>query len=113
MAKIPERIVLPRLVDASRSAVGKQQQAANGEETEMLIVGFTDAFKHLVINQAERRFLAGQCKLDGEEGFFVYLVLLFGAIAGPLLWGAIGSLAYEGVSGDSTSRSAGPPVSRR
>ena len=52
----------------------------------MLIVDFTDAFKHLVINPAERRFLAGQCKLDGEGGFFVYLVLLFGAIPGPLLW---------------------------
>ena len=63
--------------------------AVNGDETEMLIVDFTDAFKHLVINLAERSFLAGQCKLDGEDGFFVYLVLLFGAIAGPLLWGRL------------------------
>ena len=32
MAKIPERIVLPRLVDAARSAVDIQKQAVNREK---------------------------------------------------------------------------------
>ena len=88
MTTVPERVVLPRLMDAGQSLfdimVSKHQGTA-----EAMISDYSDAFKHLFIKPNERRFLSGTAKLDGVEGFFYYLALLFGAVAGPLLWGRV------------------------
>ena len=50
-----------------------------------MVIDFPDAFKHLRICPNEKRFLAGTATLDNMQGYFVYDVLLFGAVAGPLL----------------------------
>ena len=60
-------------------------------EAELLVCDFTDAFKHLRAAASERRFMAGAATQDGVPGFFVYLSILFGHIAGPLVWGRLGA----------------------
>ena len=88
-ASIPERVVLPRLMDAAYSMIGVAQELQVGEAVEVAVVDFKDAFKHLRVHPSERRFLAGASRLDGIMGYFYYCTVLFGAIAGPLVWGRI------------------------
>ena len=80
-----ERTVLPRLIDAARTTVGIQPQTADGEEVDVIVVDFADAFKQLVINEEERRFLLCQAQIDDEDGFFVISFSLLWAIAGSLV----------------------------
>ena len=87
MCWVPERTVLPRIEDAAWSMIGVAKDLTEDEGVEVLVIDFSDAFKHLIIDGSERRFLAGTATIDGQEGFFVYESLLFGVIPGPLLWG--------------------------
>ena len=92
MARIPERIVLPRLFDAVHTMIGIAKECRPGEAPECVVLDFKDAFKHLPVHPSERRFVAGQASINGVHGFFVYLTILFGAIGGPLVWGRVAAL---------------------
>lgn len=92
MARVPERIVLPRLRDAIDSAIGVAKGLREREVIEFVVLDFKDAFKHLPVRMDERRFHAGQAAKDGVPGYFVYKTVLFGAIAGPLVWGRLAAL---------------------
>ena len=89
MAYIPERGVLPRLGDMIFSAIDVARCAEEHEDVELLVLDFKDAFRHLLIDAEEQRFLAGQSTVDGVGGYFVFVRLLFGAISGPLTWGRL------------------------
>ena len=88
LTRIPERVVLPRLLDAALSMLEILRNAPRGE-AEVFTTDFSDAFKHLFVCQNERRYLGGMGTIDGVDGYFVYLALLFGAVGGPLLWGRV------------------------
>ena len=88
----PERIVLPRLKDAINMLLRIIETRGN---TNLLVLDFKDAFKHLGIRHDERRFLAGAAEIDGEPGFFVYKTLLFGIVSGPLLWGRLAAFVMR------------------
>ena len=60
--------------------------------TRLTLLDFKDAFKQLPVHESERRFLAGTVEVNGVPNWFVYNVVLFGAIAGPLLWGRVAAL---------------------
>ena len=89
MARIPERGVLPRLMDMIFSTIDVARCAEEQEDVELLVLDFKDAFRHLLIALEEQRFLAGQSTVNGEKGYFVFVRLLFGAISGPLTWGRL------------------------
>ena len=103
MTQVPERVILPRLIDAAESACAVMREAGAAD---MVVMDFSDAFKHVPITHNERRFMAGQAKLDGQEGYFYYRVLLFGAVAGPLLWGRVAAWLMRASAGVS----AGEPL---
>ena len=89
MVRLPERIILPRIEDAAWSTIGVARELQDDEDVELLVIDFSDAFKHLIVAPDEQRFLAGQAKMEGVDGYFVYEALLFGAVPGPLLWGRL------------------------
>ena len=84
-ARIPERCVLPRLRDAVETMLKAARAQPDPARLRVVVIDFTDAFKQLIVHPSERRFLAGKAPSQGTDGFFVYLVLLFGHIAGPLV----------------------------
>ena len=55
------------------------------DEVDVAVLDFKDAFKQLLLHEFERRFLAGTVEVKGVSSCFVYSVVLFGTIAGPLL----------------------------
>ena len=89
-ATVPERIILPRIIDAvfSMLDVARAANAAN-EEVEAAVLDYKNAFKHVPIHPSERRFFAGQAEINGQSGFFVYCVLMFDAVTGLLLWDSL------------------------
>ena len=94
LATVPERVVLPRLLDAvnsmlaaARESPGRPRATQGG--VEVAVVDFRDAFKQLGMDVEEQRYLAGTATLRGQKGYFVYTCVLFGAIAGPLVWGRV------------------------
>ena len=108
-ARIPERIVLPRLWDAVQDML-YAARCANGKPSlvEVAVFDFSDAFKHLVVHPSERRFLAGAAQLHGVDGFFYYRTVLFGAIAGPLVWGRLAALLMRATVAMFTKREFAP-----
>ena len=53
------------------------------EDWEALILDYGDAFKHITVDEAERKYMAGHAL----GGSFCYSGLLFGTRPGPLVWG--------------------------
>ena len=90
-AVIQERVVLPRIMDFIEDVLFLGEQLKADEDWEVLILDFLDAFKHLVIDEAERGQLGGRALV----GCFVAKVLLLGAKAGPLLWGRVAALVMR------------------
>ena len=91
-ASIPERVVLPRLIDAVESIVkvATADQARQG--VDLAVLDFADAFKQLPVHLSEQRFLSDNMSRGGAEGWFHYRTVLFGASAGPL--GSCGRIAH-------------------
>ena len=83
-----ERVILPRISDLIEDVLAVEEALEPGENWECMIADFKDAFKHLHVAEAERRFLGGRAL----GGTFCYRVLLFGAKAGPLLWGRVAAM---------------------
>ncbi len=83
-----ERIVLPRLRDLIDDILWAISTLQEDEDWETLVLDYADAFKQLVVDEAERRHLGGRAL----SGYFVYNVVLFGVRSGPLLWGRVAAL---------------------
>ena len=75
-----ERIILPRISDAIRDALGLRR---TGAEAEFMVADFTDAFHMIPLAPNERRFVA--FKAFGK--FYVAKSLMFGSKSSPTLWG--------------------------
>ena len=88
-----ERTVLPRGVD---HATDMAELGASGADLDVLILDFSDAFKNLIVDPCERRFLSGLFQENGINTFFTYKVLSFGVVGGPLLWGRVAALVMRG-----------------
>ena len=106
MARVPGRIVPPRLRDAIDSAIGVAKGLQEHEIIEFVVLDFKDAFKHLPVRVEERRFHSGQATVNGTPGYFVYKTVLFGAIAGPLVWGRLAALLMRCTAGALEDRRA-------
>ena len=52
---------------------------------------YADAFKQLKVSKRERKFLGGKAC----EGYFVYKVVCFGVMSGPLTWGRVAGLCMR------------------
>eukprot|EP00435_Cladocopium_sp_Y103_P024496 s339_g6.t1 len=91
-AKLREKLILPRAVDAVRTLkqMVKLKTEPNAEESkelwtrEMVLVDVSDAFPHLAVHQKELE----HCLTPGlaENEFYLFRALLFGYKTAPLLW---------------------------
>jgi len=127
LANLPERIVLPRLLDAIQALLLVLRDGDTTEDIDLLVLDFEDAFNQMFVHLAERRFLAGRATIDGEEWYFYYRSVLFGHIAGPLLWGRVAAALMRCTAAlvaqrrvglqcyvdDPILALGGPPVARR
>ena len=91
-ASIPERVVLPRFIDAVESIVKVAAADKARQGVDLAVLDFADAFKQLPVHLSEQRFLSGKMSRGGAEGWSHYRTVLFGAIADPLLWGRVAAL---------------------
>ena len=79
LIRYTERLVLPRLVDAERSILNLFDGMPDNEELELLVLDYTDAFKHLMVRNSEKRYLSGEF----QGRWFAYERVLFGITTGP------------------------------
>ena len=56
--------------------------AGANDQVDLMVLDFKSAFKQLRVHPDERRFLGGKV----GELFFVYSVVFFGIVSGPLVW---------------------------
>ncbi len=83
-----ERIVLPRLSDPVFQALHQMRVAKPGEDTEMAVLDFKDAFFLMPLHESERRYFV----LRYRGKFLVFLVTAQGAPLSPLTWGRLAAL---------------------
>ena len=93
--RVPERVVLPRLLDAVEGTLVVARALKPDEDLEVGTLDYIDAFKQLWVAPEERRHLSGQATLEGVVGFFVYLTVLFGVKSGPLVWGRLAAFVMR------------------
>ena len=86
LVKLPERQVLPRLEDITGRLKLLARTCKPGEDLEIMVLDFKDAFKQLRVSEKERHYLAGECPI---KGFFSYKRIMFGIASGPLTWGRV------------------------
>ena len=86
LVKLPERQVLPRLDDITSRLKILMRTCRAGEEVEIMVLDFKDAFKQLRVAEEERHYLAGECPV---KGFFAYHRIMFGIASGPLTCGRV------------------------
>ena len=84
LVKLPERQVLPRLEDITSRLRVLARTCKPGEDLEIMVLDFKDAFKQLRVSEKERHYLAGECPV---KGCFSYKRIMFGIASGPLTWG--------------------------
>ena len=85
--RVAERLVLPRIADACTDALDLLRETGDAR-LDVLGLDFKDAFKQVPIDPSEWRHLTGRAL----DGYFHYVVLLFGVRSGPLIWGRIAAL---------------------
>ena len=90
-----ERAVLPRMADLITDILETIARLETGGDWECVVLHYSDAFKHLQINDEECRYLGGRAL----NCCFCYRVLLFGVKSGPLLWGRAGALLMRFTAG--------------
>ena len=94
-ARVPERVVLPRLLDAVEGTLVVARSLKPSEDAKVGTLDFIDAFKQLWVAPEERKHLSGCATLEGVVGFFVYLTVLFGVKSGPLVWGRLAAFVMR------------------
>jgi len=96
-AEIPERVVLPRVIDFANSIVNLQEVQVNRtsaqdhppKEVELLTLDFADAFYTLWLRPSDRGSLVFQV----ADGWAVFNRLCFGMAGAPLIWGRLAAAA--------------------
>jgi len=96
-AEIPERVVLPRVIDFANSIVNLQEvqvsrtsaQDYPPKEVELLTLDFADAFYTLWLRPSDRGSLVFQV----ADGWAVFNRLCFGMAGAPLIWGRLAAAA--------------------
>ena len=79
---VPERATLPRLSDAVCDVRELLLAALPGEEVELVVLDFKDAFKAVPLHPAERRFTA----VYARGRWYIASRLPFGPKPSPLIW---------------------------
>ena len=86
LARVPERIVLPRILDLGACARRLLQMCTGGGFIDQLVLDFVDAFYTIGVLPAETRYQFVQ----GPDGrVFRFDVLAMGSAAAPLIWGRV------------------------
>ena len=78
--------MLPRLDDNTNRLKVLMRTCRPGEDVEIMVLDFKDAFKQLRVAEQERHYLAGECPV---KGFFACSRIRFGIASGPLTWGRV------------------------
>ena len=109
--RVNERLILPRMSDVLRCLkkmhlleprlVEEMRASKDYEEveTEMFLIDFTDAFCHFGVHANELRNCLSPSVAEGDESLLLWIALLFGFKAAPLLMArlsaAVGRLAQS------------------
>ena len=93
---LPERLVLPRPLDAVEAIKGVHAAAnkyADQEDVvrELVVIDISDAFMMLGLHQKELAHTVTP-SLDSSEEFYIFPALLFGYRTAPLLWSRTAAL---------------------
>ena len=94
-AAIPERGVLPRLRDVVQMVLVLLPKHPKQGLALLAVTDFGDAFKHLIAHPAERRYMCGVAGKRGKEKPFAYRAVLYGHIAGPLVWARLAAAVFR------------------
>ena len=94
-AFLPERLVLPRPMDAVRMlrrlhASQAEEKEAHKRTMELVMIDISDAYMHLAIKEAEK----GHClapALD-DDHWLLFVALLFGYKTAPLTWSRVAAM---------------------
>ena len=71
------------------------RECTDQEQVEFLVLDFADASKHLIAARPERRYMAGKARRRGKDAVFVYNAILYGHIAGPLVWARLAAAVFR------------------
>jgi len=88
---LPERVVLPRLMDVVRSALVLLRQRSASCGVEFGVLDYGDAFQQLTVSDSERGYVTGCLTC----GWFAYRKVLFCIGCRPLLWGRTAALTVR------------------
>jgi len=96
-AEVPERVVLPRVIDFANSIVNLQEVQVrataahhhSAKEVELLTLDFADAFYTLWLRPSDR----GSLVFKVADGWAVFNRLCFGMAGAPLIWGRLAAAA--------------------
>ena len=80
--KAEERVVLPRSADVLADGMGLQLNASPGQEVELMVCDFKDAFHTLPIDECEKAY---QVFRSGDDSFDVFNTVVFGGVGSPLV----------------------------
>ena len=94
-AELPERIILPRPMDAvammrKMHALHAEQGSQQDRSMELVMIDISDAYMHLAVKEEEK----GHClapALDNEH-WLLFIALLFGFKTAPLTWSRVAAM---------------------
>jgi hypothetical protein len=87
--RLSEWIVLPRLRDVVANARWMMGQCLEGEETEQVVIDFSDAFETLPVREEERPLLIARADCNTVVG---YGAIVCGGGGSPWIWGRAAAL---------------------
>ena len=88
-AVIPERVVLPRIIDYANCIVDLLESQQAGTKVELYTLDFADAFYTIWLRQADR----GSLVFKVSHGWAVFNRLCFGMAGAALIWGRLAAAA--------------------
>jgi hypothetical protein len=89
LLKAGERVVLPRLRDVLRNIMWMQAKAEGGDDVELFVADFMDAFHTLPVSDEEKHL---QVFMSKPGVFEMFVTVIFGAKTAPLVWGRAAAL---------------------
>ena len=88
-AEIPERVVLPRILDFANSIIDLLETKKVNDDIELFVLDFADAFYTIWLREKDRGSLV--FKVTG--GWAVFNRFCFGMAGAPLVWGRVAASA--------------------
>ena len=93
-SKLPERLILPRPMDAvnsMKSIVERSYGKAEEEkDLELVLVDISDAFMTLAVHRSEWKHCVAPALQEGS--YVIFVAMLFGFKTAPLLWSRVAAL---------------------